>query len=272
MSDIDEPTGSWTPEVGDRQLVLLETDDNGAPSIITPDVTRPVDFRSVPDCPADTRLKTIVEVVDTAGLTGVVVDIVELLGRLDSGRDNEGPTRWELVEDIRRVAADVGRSPTLDHIASHGSYDPEEYSDEFDSYLIALEEAGIEPTQSQYNFADYEPPQDHRGTANVRYLREHGPTPTSELPTDTGQSDKQHGAARFGIQQGVAGNPDSVYYLLNEHEEREVIQTFFEANPKVFQNTPRRALVMSAGNHSHAFRDAMRTILDESPDRLPDKE
>lgn len=54
-------------------------------------------------------------------------------------------SRETLLDDLRRVAADRGAPPTLAEYQSHGSFSTSVFYYRFESFLMALEEAGLNP-------------------------------------------------------------------------------------------------------------------------------
>lgn len=177
--------------------------------------------------------------------------------------------RDTLIEDLQQVASEVDRSPTGDHVAEFGAYDVDTYELVFGSYLLALEAAGIDPETTQYNFAEVEPPE-HRGTTkNVRQLREHGPTPSSEMPLGSSVSDRKHGMWRFVMNSGQGstdnggGATEAVYYLDEQHDAESVLRTFFETNDALVRNKSRHGLILGVRNHNPEWVDVAKELLDE---------
>lgn len=180
------------------------------------------------------------------------------------------PDRDELVEELRTVADELGETPTKDDVKERGEYPVGAYDDEFGSFVSALEAAGLEPTHRQYNFSDVEPPEDKRGTKNVRTLRSEGPTPGSQLPTGTGVSDKRHGMWKFTINTGSGrgggkdspgGMVDPVYYLPEEHAPELVMRRFFDANPHVLENLTYHGLIQHVRSHKTEWADIAKDFL-----------
>jgi hypothetical protein len=177
--------------------------------------------------------------------------------------------REALIEDLQRVASEIDRSPTGDHIAEHGTYDIETYELVFGSYLLALEAADIEPETTQYNFSEVEPPEHRDTTKNVRHLREHGPTPSSEMPLGSSVSDRQHGMWRFMMNSGQGstdnggGTTEAVYYLDEQHDPKSVLRTFFDTNDALVRNKSRHAIILGVRNHNPDWVDIATDLLDE---------
>ena len=253
MADMN--SGSWRPEVGDRRQVTVEINSDGEVVIVEPRSSKPIDLQGEFDQPPGTKLKLEVEITETAGLTGVIAETVgdSPISINDPSTDAGRPTRQELLDDLRRLAADLGKTPTTNDVASHGAHDRTDYFEEFDSFITALKEAKLEPTELQYRFSSEKTPVEMQRTKNVDYLREHGPSAVSELPTGITHSDKRHGAAKFSIYNNVS-SVDTVYYLMDEHEPKAVIRKFFEQNPKVVENNTQRTLSELAGNHGREFK------------------
>lgn len=266
----DTTGGRWDPEVGDRRPVVLEIGSTGTLAVVEPDVSKSVEIASQFDHPSGTRIETDLEVIEQSGITSVVA---EPRGEQQISKPIEeptgGPDRQELLDSLRRLAAALGETPTTNDVSEHGEYDREAYTEEFDSFVTALEEANLEPSELQYRFSSKETPEELRGTQNVECLREHGPAPIDDLPGGVGRQDKRHGAANFAIHNNV-GSITRVVYLMEDHDEAEVLETFFDANPHVLENNSQRTLVSQAGNHGPQFRDAARRIVPQRLDRIDD--
>ncbi|MDS0258693.1 hypothetical protein NDI56_04620 [Haloarcula sp. S1CR25-12] len=180
-----------------------------------------------------------------------------------------GVDQETLVEDLQRVASKIDRSPTGDHIADHGDYDIETYELVFGSYVLALEAAGIDPETTQYNFSEVEPPEHRDTTKNVRYLREHGPTPSSEMPLGSSVSDRKHGMWRFVMTSGQGstdnggGATEAVYYLDDQHDAKSVLRTFFETNDALVRNKSRHGIILGVRNHSPDWVDTAKDLLND---------
>lgn len=256
-------SGGWNPAVGDRRQARLKVESDGSLSILEPDVTKTVDIRGEFDHPQGTELEAELEVVDRAGVIGV---IAELRATIDvdtpTNAAQGGPQRQELVDELRQIAADIGTTPTTHHLEDHGRYPREAYLEEFDSFIDALEEAKLQPRERQYRFSSHDVPEEMQGTKNVEYLHEHGPSTKEELPVGFDRSDKRHGGASFDIPINV-GSSNPVYYLMEEHDARAVVRKFFEENPNVVENNSQRTLTATAGNHGSEFRDAARDLAPE---------
>lgn len=102
---------------------------------------------------------------------------------------------------------------------------------------------------------------------NIEHLREHGPTPKSELPNNkVSTSDRANGAWKFtisGTRQGTAdplgGNIDPVWYLEGEHDRAAVVRAFLDANPQLVEAKSRsglRAMMRRNGSMWHDAIDA----------------
>lgn len=180
-----------------------------------------------------------------------------------------GVDRETLVEDLQRVASKIDRSPTGDHIAEHGDYDIETYELVFGSYVLALEAAGIDPETTQYNFSEVDPPEHRDTTKNVRYLREHGPTPSAEMPLGSSVSDRKHGMWRFVMTSGQGstdnggGATEAVYYLDDQHDAKSVLRTFFETNDALVRNKSRHGIILGVRNHSPDWVDIAKDLLND---------
>lgn len=71
-----------------------------------------------------------------------------------------GPTRNEkipkedLLEELHRLAEELGRTPSEDHMVEHGEYSKKPYRNRFGSWNAALEEAGLELNREDAERAD----------------------------------------------------------------------------------------------------------------------
>ena len=189
--------------------------------------------------------------------------------------------RAELIEELRAIAEEVGETPTQNEIRDYGDYPLDSYHDEFESFVSALEAADLEPTQTQYNFSDVEPPEEKQGTQNVRKLRDSGPTPGSKLPGGTNVGDKRHGMWKFTITIGsgrgggkdsVGGMIDPVYYLPKKHAPEHVMRLFFEANPQILENLTYHGLIQHVRNHKTEWADIAKEFLPELMEEQTDAE
>lgn len=258
-------TGSeeWNPEIGDRRQVRLRIDSNGSATIIEPEVTKTIEFANEFEEAAGIEIETEIRIIDKSGLVTYRAEAVGRPMESETGQEDQDlPPREDLLENLRRIAADLGKTPTTHDLESHGEYDREAYLKEFDSFITALEEAKLEPTELQYRFSSHEVPEEMQGTQNVAYLREHGPSTRSELPGSVDQGDLSHGAAKFQITNNVQ-SCDTVYYLMDDHDPAAVLSKFLSENPNVVESNDRRTLTSLAGNHGRSFRDIASEIVEE---------
>lgn len=106
-------------------------------------------------------------------------------------------------------------------------------------------------------------------TQNVEYLREHGPVPVSELPQSTSPSDKIDGLSTFRVRGApasstgnkIGGMPADIAYLVDDHDEYEVLETWIEANPKAVETKTRRGLRRILRRHGRSWHDAVDELL-----------
>lgn len=209
------------------------------------------------ECSAGVR-----EYVDTFG------SWYEALAAADAAEGLSPPNtdRADLLADLHRLAAD-GDTVTKNRIAEEGEYRPAAYERLFGSLVIALEQAGVEPTTRQYNFAGVEPPPERAATKNIRHLREHGPTPSSEMPLGSDASDRQHGMWKFVIRAGRSsadaggGRPEPVYYLDADHDPETVMRAFFEANERLLESKTYHGLIQGVGDHNADWVDIAKEFL-----------
>lgn len=174
-------------------------------------------------------------------------------------------SRKDVMEDIERVAEALEKTPTLNDMDKFGKYSKLTYQRKLASFIDALEELNLEPTQSQYNFSNRDAPPGLRATENVRWLEENGPTPASDLPNrSVSDSDKRHGLAGFVIKSGQTGQAQSerVYYLFDEHDPVDVVRTFLEVNPQVLENRTHKAITEDIGEYGKKWSMAADEVLD----------
>lgn len=180
--------------------------------------------------------------------------------------------RVELVEDLRRIDAETEGPPKRTDVEERGEFPFDLYQEEFDSFIYALREAGIQPTEKQYRFSNVDTPEEIAGTKNVNALRREGPMPASELPQGTSVSDKQHGLVKFTIRSGsghggqrasVGGMVDPVYYLEDKHAPELVLRRFFNANPSVLAHKPPHGLKLAIHDHSPSWKEIGQELVDE---------
>jgi hypothetical protein len=120
---------------------------------------------------------------------------------------------------------------------------------------------------------DFEPGDDV-GYQNVAYLRENGPAPAADLPTEVATRHRAVGVYSFTIQGGsgsdgisLPGSLRKVYYL-DEHSPSDVITVFLETNDGLLEEATTKGLVRRFGGHGAEWRDAARTVLREEFDLL----
>ena len=101
----------------------------------------------------------------------------------------------------------------------------------------------------------------------VEHLREHDPSTLDELPYSPSIGDKQKGVARlrfskcaYAHQENKYGNLKAVYYLVDEHDEEEVVKAYLEANPQVSE-AEGRDIVRLMGRMGSSWRDAAREVV-----------
>lgn len=171
--------------------------------------------------------------------------------------------RDELLENLQEVAKITDRPPRRRDIDEHGKYDYTLYDEEFDSFIHALEQVGIKPTEKQYRFSSVETPEELQGSANIEFLRENGPTPSSELPQDRSMKDRELGMWKFHITSGAVKPSDDILYLHGEHSPELVIRRFFEHNPHVLEYRDPHGIKIAIKNHQSSWKEIGREIVDE---------
>ncbi len=99
----------------------------------------------------------------------------------------------KLLADLRRVAADLGESPSIAQMSEHGTYSPSTYQARFGSWTDAKERAGVRPTTETTRYSD------PRLLADLRtFAREVGHTPTKMEMRESGPHAPSTYADRFG--------------------------------------------------------------------------
>jgi len=172
-------------------------------------------------------------------------------------------TREELLTALRDVDERTDRPPRRTDVDEHGEYPYILYDEEFESFVHALEDAGIDPDEKQYRFSSVDTPPEKQGSANVQKLREEGPTPASALPQGRSMKDREHGMWKFTIGSGATKQPDSIYYLNGEHAPELVIRRFFRQNPHVLEYRDPHGIKMAIHKHRPSWKDIGTEIVDE---------
>lgn len=96
--------------------------------------------------------------------------------------DKEPPTSDEAaLDELRRLAGELGRTPTKRELREHGRYSESVYRDRFGSWSSGLETAGMEPRSGGSRISDEDLlaelqrlSKEHQNPPTVRILREHG--------------------------------------------------------------------------------------------------
>lgn len=175
----------------------------------------------------------------------------------------------EIKKDIERVAGVLDRSPTLNEMDRFGKYSLQTYSKKLNSYVETLEQLELDPEPHQYNLSKQAPPDKKQGTKNVRKLREFGPLPSSDLPHSCGVKDKKHGMANFSINTGQHGTPESVYYLIDEHDPVEILRIFFKIHPNIFENRSVSSITQDVGKYGQSWKKAAQTVINSKYNSEP---
>lgn len=76
----------------------------------------------------------------------------------------------DLIEDLQRVADEIGRSPPVEVYDEHGKYNHKTLKDRFGNWNQVLQRAGLEPTEHSEHWKDNEPVQFDKeyGTVEVQ--------------------------------------------------------------------------------------------------------
>lgn len=165
-----------------------------------------------------------------------------------------------LKKDIERVAGILDKPPSLSEMNRLGKYSSATYTRKLDSYVETLEKLGLDPAPDQYNPSSHETPCKKQGTKNVRKLRKCGPLPASELPHNVGRKDKRHGMARFSIKNGQSNRTESVVYIFEEHDPKQVLRVFFEAHPEVAENRSSAQITKEVGKYGPQWKKSLQYL------------
>ncbi|WP_353635481.1 HNH endonuclease (plasmid) [Halobacterium sp. NMX12-1] len=175
--------------------------------------------------------------------------------------------REELVAELRRLDENCDGAPRQRTLEEQGKYEYQLYTEEFDSFIHALEEADIEPSEKQYRFSSVETPEEKKGSANIQKLRENGPTPGDDLPQGRSTKDRELGIWKFEVTSGSTRSADPIYYLNDEHAPELVLRRFFSHNPHVLQYRDPHGIKMGIKNHQPSWADVGQDLVDELVDQ-----
>lgn len=106
---------------------------------------------------------------------------------------------------------------------------------------------------------------------NIQYLRENGPTRYSDLPGhQLSTPDRMRGAARVHLKSRASGpgyrsggQHDPVAYLMDEHDPRDVIEEYHDANPGIVEGTNQSGLTQYWGNVGSEFGKVAKEMVSE---------
>lgn len=108
-------------------------------------------------------------------------------------------------------------------------------------------------------------------SANTDKLREDGPLPPSELPSSRiSTHDKMNGVWVFKPLGATGGGPASagtggqltpVYYLRDEHDPIDVVESWAEANRSNIENAPEKGIRYRLRRHGSEFHDAIDEVI-----------
>lgn len=161
----------------------------------------------------------------------------------------------DLLDEIRRLAADLDRVPLAVDVREAGRYSLDPYVDRFDSFSEALVAAGFGVRRADAGRPD-----------NPSFLRANGPTAVDALPDgrpDT--ADKLQGVATFAVGRGRT----AVAYLVDDHEEAAVVRAFLAANPGLLDDHAYHNLVQLFGGQGRRWQEAARPVIESE---LPDSD
>lgn len=255
MADSDP----WDPDVGDKKRVSIAPSEDGI-KITSPPYVGTIRVDGELDYPVDRIESVTVEITEETGLMEVTAVPVGNYELVDSASPDQHPNKWELVEELRRLAADLGRTPTMTHVDEYSEYTADDYREMFDSFIDAITIAGLEPTTDQYNFSDREKPEGRKATKNVRYLKEHGPAFADELPAGVGTNDKRHGLTKFSMSIGQRKST-KVYYLMDNHSKDKVISKFVDEKQDELEDISQRTLTSAANNNGSGWGKVLKRHL-----------
>jgi len=171
--------------------------------------------------------------------------------------------RETLITELERIDEITDRPPRRTDVEEHGSYPYTLYDEEFESFIHALEAAGIDPDEKQYRFSSVDVPEEKKGSANLELLRKNGPTPATELPQDRSTKDRQRGMWKFTVSSGSTQPANAIYYLHGDHAPELVLRRFFQHNPHVLEYRDAHGIKMDIKNHQPSWKEIGREIVDE---------
>lgn len=93
------------------------------------------------------------------------------------------------------------------------------------------------------------------------HLVEHGPSPLPELPYEPSIETRRRGGTNFRTSLGQS-RFDAVWYIDGHHDEKDVLDTFIDANPECLDAKPKR-LASEIGSYGKAWREAWKEIREE---------
>jgi len=104
--------------------------------------------------------------------------------------------------------------------------------------------------------------------AVTEYLEANGPKPRSELPEKVTVADRQNCTCRFepssrgmGREGGGTGRSVPVYYLLGDHEPKQVVRAWLHENRRQATRMSDKALLLAFADCGDEFRAAAREYL-----------
>lgn len=105
------------------------------------------------------------------------------------------------------------------------------------------------------------------------YFEEHGPSTAFDGMGGIDYTARREGVWRFnpgmpsgrGVQDNdrpsaPARSPKAVYYIYQEHEPREILEAWIEANPRHFESLSQRAWTGMVNDHSKEWADTARGL------------
>lgn len=182
--------------------------------------------------------------------------------------------REMLLQELQRIDELIEPTPRRRDVDEYGKFSYSLYVEEFESFVLALEEAGIDPDEKQYRFSSVETPKRKKGSENLQKLRDEGPTPSKALPRGRSTADRENGIWKFTMSSGAIQPANAIYYLDGEHAPELVLRRFFQQNPHVLEYRTPHGIKQHIRNHKPSWKEIGQDIVDELMEEglVPDAE
>nr|WP_233340527.1 hypothetical protein [Haloprofundus sp. MHR1] len=101
---------------------------------------------------------------------------------------------------------------------------------------------------------------------NISDLKEHGPVPDEDLPTEVTPRHREAGLRFFAVRRGQGGTESfggevtRIAYL-QEHDQEEVLRTFLDENPQLVEAKQRRALTQTIRQQGRSWSQLASNVL-----------